>query len=315
MRVRISHLAPFLTEKVMTNIVGISALEELRKVPGFEQAIIAGGFCRDSVLGGEVKDLDIFIPVHDAYEFKDIVHKAFPKTETLKTVTYSAKDWAINRLEKVWSLDSSFKSFTVDPVTFSVDVTYMEEEYDTKIGNFKNFQFEEKNSYQKGSLNYVGKYDCSYMGFLDVDIIGYKYKDYKDFEGNPVGSFPEFVINDFDFDICKIYYDGKDTIRTKEFDKDVDNKTMTLSSLRYISELPNAIKRFNRMSEKYPDRNFKFNTTCLEIKKEEENQEKKSTGTYTVTSGTTTNDAFMQIVNHGQRFVRREFEPIQIHNN
>ena len=140
-------------------------------------------------------------------------------------------------------------------------------------------------------------------------------KDYKDFEGNPVGSFPEFVINDFDFDICKIYYDGRDTIRTKEFDKDAKNETMTLSSLRYISELPNAIKRFNKMAEKYPDRNFKFNTTCLEIRKEEENQEKKSTGTYTVTSGTTTNDAFMHIVNNGQVFVRRGFEPIQIHNN
>lgn len=61
----------------MTSIVGITALQELRKFPGFENAIIAGGFVRDSLMGGSFKDLDIFVPVDDMSDFRKLVEKNF----------------------------------------------------------------------------------------------------------------------------------------------------------------------------------------------------------------------------------------------
>ena len=45
------------------NIIGISVLEELKKYPVFQHAIIAGGMCRDHILGNKFKDVDIFVPI------------------------------------------------------------------------------------------------------------------------------------------------------------------------------------------------------------------------------------------------------------
>lgn len=42
---------------------------KLIEQPGFENSIVAGGFIRDSVMGGPIKDLDIFIPCTNQEDF------------------------------------------------------------------------------------------------------------------------------------------------------------------------------------------------------------------------------------------------------
>src|SRR5687768_11058163 len=49
----------------MISTIGISALQDFRKTPGFEQAIIAGGFVRDCELGGKFADIDFFVPYNE----------------------------------------------------------------------------------------------------------------------------------------------------------------------------------------------------------------------------------------------------------
>lgn len=49
--------------------IGIKVLEDLKKSDDlFKDAFIAGGFLRDSLLGGTFKDIDIFIPILDNKE-------------------------------------------------------------------------------------------------------------------------------------------------------------------------------------------------------------------------------------------------------
>lgn len=49
---------------MVIDLLGRTILQEIQKVPGFEGAVIAGGFCRDHILGGNWKDIDIFYPNH-----------------------------------------------------------------------------------------------------------------------------------------------------------------------------------------------------------------------------------------------------------
>jgi hypothetical protein len=46
----------------MIDIIGQLLLTELKKIEGFEHAVIAGGMVRDSHLGGDWKDIDVFTP-------------------------------------------------------------------------------------------------------------------------------------------------------------------------------------------------------------------------------------------------------------
>jgi len=75
--------------------IGISTLQDIRKFKGFENAVIAGGFVRDSILGGEPTDIDIFVPVRDTTEFIRILDEALgiePKTNIEKKKTESKKN-------------------------------------------------------------------------------------------------------------------------------------------------------------------------------------------------------------------------------
>lgn len=44
------------------DIIGMTVLDRVRNQKGFTDAIIAGGYCRDLILGGPFKDVDIFTP-------------------------------------------------------------------------------------------------------------------------------------------------------------------------------------------------------------------------------------------------------------
>lgn len=49
------------------NPVGIKCLQDIRKVPAFKDAIIAGGMVRDYIMKGNFTDIDIYVPFNKDY--------------------------------------------------------------------------------------------------------------------------------------------------------------------------------------------------------------------------------------------------------
>ena len=84
----------------MTSIVGVTALQEFRKFKGMEESIIAGGFCRDSLMGASFKDLDIFVPCSSQEDFRRKIEQHLkvikPAEEFLEYVPDSEIDAWIN---------------------------------------------------------------------------------------------------------------------------------------------------------------------------------------------------------------------------
>lgn len=69
-------------------------------------------------------------------------------------------------------------------------------------------------------------------------------------DGKPI----DFFHKEFDFGICKAYYNGERTIYTSDFIKDATNKTVTLMGpLRYESVRYSLSKHLPRFLHKYPE--------------------------------------------------------------
>lgn len=271
----------------MTDVVGRSALEELRKFPGFEEAIIAGGFCRDSALGGKIKDLDIFVPCTDIDDFYDMVWDQFPVKEfdysSVLDKKFSKLDFnkMVTDWEKKHDGSSWFNHFDIRVNDEGTEYwgVFRKHSFPAKrlvtpsLGNFKDLKWSQPlrmsddDGYGKAlSKVYSGRFDCQYMGFLDCDIIGYDITDKpKDME------FSEWVTSDFNFGLDKIFYDGETTVKSREFERDERFHEATLLKLKSIEALPRAIEKFNRLKEKYPK--LMFRSTCLEIKDSKKQQE------------------------------------------
>jgi hypothetical protein len=84
------------------------------------------------------------------------------------------------------------------------------------------------------------------------------------------------VINSFDYNLCKIWYDGSVILRdTPEFQSDVNTRQMTLANLREIHQLPKAIERFNRINT-HLGGVFSFNCPNLQIVKPKEDVKKQA---------------------------------------
>lgn len=276
----------------MTSVVGITALQELRKFKGFENAIIAGGFVRDSIMGGTIKDLDIFVPVKSQTEFvrkvedyfvteKSSYQPAAPKM--LKFTENDFQDWIDEQIRKgddPWD-QYDFEFDRELNIHTAVEKFKLKLKVTKNIGNFKELVWN-KNGYKKISPKYIGRYDCKYMDFLDVDIVGYLSDTsfLKDFNGNSTGDFGPELVSEFSYDIDKVYFNGTDTIQTSEFKRDFRNHEATLCKLSSISDLPHAMRKFERLREKYPD--LLFRSTVLDIKtkeKDQPNQQKYYTAT------------------------------------
>lgn len=271
----------------MTSIVGITALQELRKFKGFENAIIAGGFVRDSLMGGKFKDLDIFIPVSSENEFKGIVEGHFKLIEPQEgslDVYVPADDidaW-INEYKKTIPGLNIFSelTFNLNKNTYHIYEHGKKKLYDNKIGNFGDLKFshksEEISGYGNIAPSYIGHYDGKYMGFLDVDICGYVYNPAAKFDGTiDASDFGDQLIQEFSYNIDKVYFDGDTTVQSKEFTHDLKYSEATLVKLKDIYSLPHAMRKFERLREKYP--NLAFRSTVLELKekKEEDTSHKK----------------------------------------
>lgn len=282
----------------MTGIVGITALQELRTFRGFENAIIAGGFVRDSLLGGKVKDLDVFIPCRSYDDFTKTVEQYF-KSEIIKTDSPELRisenefeTWVRNQEDKG---NNPFKEYKFD---FSVlDACYIAKPFKknktivtAEIGNFKGFVRDETDraGYREISKSYITHYNCKYMGFLDVDIIGYVSNQTKDFNGNIINDFGDQLISEFSYNIDKTYFNGSETIQSKEFQSDTRNHTATLVKLDSLEGLPHAMRKYERLREKYP--NFRFRSTVLEVKQKEKEEDKSDRKLYkyqTITNSST----------------------------
>lgn len=289
----------------MTSVVGITALQELRKFKGFEAAIIAGGFVRDSVLGGSIKDLDIFIPCDGLDGFKRIIEQHFLVEEIKDAPKEDVQIRIAEANFDAWLFDQEEKG--IDPwKRYLFDFNHGERVYiaslrdprnlvqkkvTPNIGNFKGLAWNSI-GYRKVSPSYLGHYDCKYMDFLDVDIIGYQSKQgmMKDFEGNVVNNFGNELVAEFNYNIDKVYFDGEATIETSEFKRDRKNNEATLVKLSNLESLPHAMRKFERLREKYPK--IVFRSTILDIKREEEDNSHKKEAYkskyYTTSTNTTT---------------------------
>lgn len=192
----------------MIETIGLSALNEIKNIKGFENAVIAGGAVRDRLLNGPIKDLDIFVPCSSNKEF-------------------------MNKLT-----NSKLSNFS------EIDNNYV--------------------GYEKQTI--AGKVDCKYIGKIDVDIMAVNLPNDENFGEN--------VVKDFCYKIDQAYYDGRDIVTTKGFDRDAKFHEATLWYLKKIEDLPRALAKFVRLQQKYPS--FTWRQTCLELKtkeKEIKNQE------------------------------------------
>jgi hypothetical protein len=113
---------------------------------------------------------------------------------------------------------------------------------------------------------HVSKLTCVY-GFTfegkKIDLIGHKEDDDEDFANE--------VIQGFDYGINMVYDTGSYVYdENSYFSEDLSYGTMTLVNLPSMEELPKAMERYNRLSNRYKEtygQELRFRSTCLELNK------------------------------------------------
>lgn len=207
----------------------------------YPDAIIAGGALRDTILDVPIKDVDIFISDcevdinaiaemfaikaldigHGVKEVRDHIVLSHDlkarKCQIIDQITASTFDDGGPYNEK--ANKSSYNSYSSDPncdfENIPVDALSMLQTFITQI------------------------YDVQYNGVLYQLIF---------VEQDPV----VMVYKDFDFGICKIYYDGKDLVLTDEFNYDCEHKQITFCGKFSVGQIlhtllvhrPNICKKF-----------------------------------------------------------------------
>lgn len=196
----------------------VLALQEVLKIKSCEGAVVAGGAVRDYLLGQEMKDIDIFVPVTDSWTWTGRIDKEIC-------------DAKVQLTDLKW----------------------------------------DDNYYLNSDPNFLSKFDCKFMG-IDIDLCAYRPEPVvKDFEGNvTTRHFGDYLVERFNFDISKCWYDGKEIHISDAAQRDFDNSTITISRLSSLDQLPATMKKFASIQEKYPD--YRFNCPVLEIKKIEKKE-------------------------------------------
>lgn len=266
--------------------IGISALQDIRKFKGFENAVIAGGFVRDSILGGEPTDIDIFVPVRDSKEFIRILDEALgiePKTNIEKkkeAYKYLYNNGIVSTSSS--SSTTGLSSYVTDFVSSlgqKIDLTslkdggYLRPKID-KLGPFSDLVLRKnvigKNPYKDGSKmgrmqGYLYHYDGKYMGAIDCDIIAIQ------FDGD-AEKFNLELLKQFHYGIDQALWNGEESLISTFFEKDMKFNEATLLELSDLNYLPKAMEKFNKLKAKYP--HISWRTTALEIKKGEPDKRK-----------------------------------------
>jgi hypothetical protein len=84
------------------------------------------------------------------------------------------------------------------------------------------------------------------VGVLDIS------GPHADFQLIGLRSGPETILPRLDFGICRIGYDGSEVIRTDEYLADQATQSFTLLRCDDESQRDRSLRRFDRLSEKYP---------------------------------------------------------------
>jgi len=182
-------------------------------------AIIAGGALRDTICDNQVKDVDIFIQDH-GQAINDLSIAELFGIECVAKSTASSRD----RIVLMHDI-KQLKTIAAKNYTAKVDSRYVTQEGSGHQALVESF------------INYI--YDVYYNG-VNYQLIFV--------ECDPV----EMVHKDFDFGICKVYFDGTTLTVTDEFWYDYENKQLTiagsLSSSQMIHTMyvhrPNMVKKF-----------------------------------------------------------------------
>lgn len=169
------------------------AYTKIISVPEFQRSIVAGGFVRDSVMGGPIKDLDVFIPCNDQADF-------MRKIQVLR--------------------DAGVIQVSDEPLTDLYDF----------------------------NIEFVGKFDAK-DGDLDIDLCGVRHH-------GCANSFPSKVLDTFHYDIDQGYSTGAYPIVTVNQQRDINNRTATLSRISHPNTILHSVRKFDRLKEKYPDLTF-----------------------------------------------------------
>lgn len=232
----------------------ISALQEIRKIKGWENAVIAGGFVRDYLLGMDFKDVDIFVPCSDSWEFR----KVFGEVKT-------KSPFKLKLSSSLTSTDTFTKFFGLS----KIETPEPKEEPKLKIQGFSDFSFGEKGAKKYSSRDvsphFIDMVNCKFMGNIDVDIMAINLPNDE--------NFGQGVIDNFNFNLDKVYFNGVESVTSREHQRDVDRGKATLCRLDSMEYLPRAMDKFKRLQDKY--KHLIFDCSCLEIKGKEKKTVKK----------------------------------------
>jgi hypothetical protein len=186
-------------------------------------AILAGGCLRDTICDAPVKDVDIFISDVGAIDTQDVAKKI----AKLFDVEVVGANTAIIKGDYI-RLEHDFKEKKAGLAAKyrKVDPRYINQETNTA---------------QAALQSYITLiYDMKYNGMLYQLIF---------VEMDPV----PFVEMDFDFGLCKVYFDGNELTITDEFWYDYENKQLTISGHHTASQILHTmtVHRPN-ITKKYP---------------------------------------------------------------
>lgn len=188
----------------------------------YPSAIIAGGALRDTICDNPVKDVDIFISDLDPKYILDLMEQQ-KIADLFGILAVGTEDECGRDHLKLVHNIKSFKQEKAEELLV-VNDGYAE-------------GAAEMNSFLESFINYI--VDVKYNGVMYQLIF---------IESDPVS----YVYNDFDFGICKVYYDGMDFVVTEEFWYDFENKQLTIAGKQGAGQMlhtlfvhrPNLIKKF-----------------------------------------------------------------------
>lgn len=186
----------------------------------FPSAIIAGGALRDLIVDNPIKDVDIFIADLDTSSGLD-----FDAIGELIGLPIVGKDVVMARDHIKVMHDIKKAKMEMHDKYLTVDPRYVAQE---TFGN---------QALIESFINYI--IDVQYDGIMYQLIF---------IEQDPVN----YVYTDFDFGICKIYFDGIEMVVSEEFWYDLEHKQLTMSGKFSAGQMlhtmythrPNLIKKF-----------------------------------------------------------------------
>lgn len=189
--------------------IGQDVLSKLKSYhPMYENAVIAGGFVRDHILGGAFKDIDVFYPAKSNNK-QDSINDFFDSLDNISNEQFK-------------------KDFEFDAIIG----TEVDQNYD-------------------GAKGLVSVVQLKYQKTIPVQLMAYNLE----IENNE--SFAQSLLKTFDFDICKLYFNGDDLFVSKEAERDIETYTATLSYAKDQNSFMKSIQRYHRWKDRYPDLKFK----------------------------------------------------------